>query len=90
MRASVEWDRRDAFYRYVRESDNVIQASELAGWFTALLEVSCPDMEEFFKTVYDFYGMGTTETYVITDLLKSSVYKRAIDFQDDGLSRRPR
>lgn len=54
MRASVEWDRRDAFYRYVRESDNVIQASELAGWFTALLEVSCPDMEEFFKTVYDF------------------------------------
>ncbi len=34
--------------------------------------------------------MGTTETYVITDLLKSSVYKRAIDFQNDGLSRRPR
>ena len=86
MLVSVERDRRDAFYRYVRESDNVIQASELAGRFTALLEVSCPDMEEFLKTVYDFYDMGTTETYVITDLIKSGVYKRAIESRDDGRS----
>ena len=84
--AVVRPDRVDAFYRYVRESDNVIQASELAGRFTALLEVSCPDMEEFLKTVYDFYDMGTTETYVITDLIKSGVYKRAIDSRDDGRS----
>lgn len=83
---SVERGQREAFYRYIRENDNVIEAHELAGRFTAQLTVSCPDMEEFLKTVYDLYDIGTTETYVITDLIKSGVYKRAVDTRNDGRS----
>ena len=84
--AAVDRGQRERFYRYLRESDNVIEAHELAGRFTALLQVSCPDMEEFLKTVYELYDMGSTETYVITDLIKSGVYKRTAESREDGRS----
>lgn len=82
----VHRDQRAAFYQYVKSSDNIIDAYELAGRYTALLYVSCPDMEEFLKTVYDLYDMGTTETYVITDLIKSGIFRRIPDSRDDGRS----
>ena len=41
-------------------------------------------MEEFLKTVYDLYDMGNTETYVITDLIKSGIFRRIPDSRDDG------
>lgn len=82
----VHRDQRAAFYQYVKSSDNIIDAYELAGRYTALLYVSCPDMEEFLKTVYDLYDMGTTETYIITDLIKSGIFRRIPDSRDDGRS----
>lgn len=81
---SVEQARRAAFYQYVKASDSVIEAYDLAGRYTALLSVSCADMEEFLKTVYDLYAMGTTETYIITDLVKNGIYKRPSDSRADG------
>lgn len=86
MLVSVDQAHRDQFYNYIREHDCIIEAYEIVGRFTAMLHVSCSNMEEFLKTVYDFYDMGSTETYVITDLIKSGVYKRAIDTRDDGRS----
>lgn len=82
----VRREQREAFYQYIRSSDSIIEAHELAGRYTALLNVSCPDMEEFLKTVYDLYDMGNTETYVITDLLKSGIFRRATQSRDDGRS----
>ncbi len=80
----IHRDQRTDFYRYVKSSGSVIDAYELAGRYTALLYISCPDMEEFLKTVYDLYDMGNTETYVITDLIKSGIFRRIPDSRDDG------
>lgn len=83
---AVDRANRDRFYNYIRERDCIIEAYEIVGRFTAMLHVSCSNMEEFLKTVYDLYDIGSTETYVITDLIKNGVYKRAIDTRDDGRS----
>lgn len=80
----IHRDQRTHFYQYIKSSGSIIEAHELAGRYTALLYVSCPDMEEFLKTVYDLYDMGNTETYVITDLIKSGIFRRAPDSRDDG------
>lgn len=86
IQVEVHRDQRTAFYQYIKSSDNIIDAYELAGRYTALLYVSCPDMEEFLKTVYDLYDMGNSETYVITDLIKSGIFRRIPDSRDDGRS----
>lgn len=86
IHVAVDREQRDAFYQYIRTSDSIIDAYELAGRYTAVLYVSCPDMEEFLKTVYDLYKMGNTETYVITDLLKSGIFRRTTESRDDGRS----
>lgn len=86
IQVEVHRDQRTAFYQYIKSSDNIIEAYELAGRYTALLYVSCPDMEEFLKTVYDLYDMGNSETYVITDLIKSGIFRRIPDSRDDGRS----
>ncbi len=78
MLVTVEWTKRRAFYEYVKNSDNVIDAYEIAGRFTVLLNISCCDMEEFLKTIYELYDLGTTETYMITDVIKNGFYKQII------------
>lgn len=83
---AVDRPQRDQFYNYIREHDCIIEAYEIVGRFTVMLHMSCSNMEEFLKTVYDLYDLGSTETYVITDLIKNGVYKRAIDTRDDGRS----
>lgn len=76
---AVDREYRDKFYQYVQTSNSVVEAYELAGRYTAVLHLSCPDMEEFLKTVYDLYKMGSSESYVITDLLKSGIYRRGTE-----------
>ena len=64
---SVNQDKRSTFYDFVKGDDRVIEVYELAGRFTAILYVSC---------------RGNPETYQITDVVKSGIYRRIQNTRD--------
>ena len=72
---AVQYGHREEFYSLVQNCDAVVQASEVAGSFTHLLEISCADMDEFQRLVYRFYDMGNVQTCVVLDHLKKGIYK---------------
>ena len=72
---SLSEEKRCRFYQYVNESNCVIDVYELAGRFSEMVYISCRDMEEFLNTMHDLYAIGTTETYLITDRIKTGIYQ---------------
>lgn len=79
---SVNQDKRSAFYDFVKGDDRVIEVYELAGRFTAILYVSCRDMEDYLRLIYTLYDLGNPETYQITDVVKSGIYRRIQNTRD--------
>ncbi len=72
---SVQYGHREEFYRLIQTCDAVVQASEVAGSFTHLVEISCADMDEFQRLVYRFYDTGDVQTCIVLDNLKKGIYK---------------
>lgn len=68
--------RQEELYRFVRENDRIVAAYVLLGRYSLMLQVSCPDMEDYLHTIYLIREYGYTETYPMCDLLKSETYKR--------------
>ena len=86
---AVEYPKREAFYRFVRECDAIISAFEVTGRRSHIVEISCRDMDEFQRTVYALYDMGVTETSVVLDNIKNGIFTKNGDVPGQtGLGRR--
>lgn len=70
-------DRRclGSLYRLIQTSDAIVNASELAGHFTHFIELSCRDMDEFQRMIYQLSELGSLETNIVMDHLKKGIYK---------------
>lgn len=64
-------------YQLIQKSDAIVNASELAGHFTHFIELSCRDMDEFQRMIYQLSELGTLETNIVMDHLKKGIYKNA-------------
>lgn len=82
----VERRRLTDLYRLIQDSDSVVNASELAGHFTHFIELSCIDMDEFQRMIYQLSEMGSLETNIVMDHLKKGIYKNKDTLQDSSFS----
>ena len=72
----VDPTQQEALYHFARESDRIVAAYVLLGKYGLMLQISCPDMEDYLHTIYQIQKFGYTESYPICDLLKTEYYKR--------------
>lgn len=72
----VDPNQQEELYRFVRESARIVAAYVLLGKYGLMLQISCPDMEDYLHTIYLIQKFGFTESYPICDLLKTECYKR--------------
>ena len=70
-----------SLYRLIQTNDAIVNASELAGHFTHFIELSCKDMDEFQRMIYQLSELGNLEVNVVMDHLKKGIYKNARDDQ---------
>lgn len=73
---SVASHRQEALHQFIKENDRIVAAYALLGKYGLMLQISCPDMEDFLHTIYLIQEYGYTESYPICDLLKTESYKR--------------
>ena len=73
---AVDPNQQEALYRFAQESDRITAAYVLLGKYGLMLQISCPDMEDYLHTIYQIQKFGFTESYPICDLLKTEYYKR--------------
>lgn len=62
---STPIENKDAFRRYVEQSDNILEYMEITGRFGHCLRTVCKDAESFLQMTYELYDMGASETYVV-------------------------
>lgn len=69
---AISTEIRSAFYKFVKNNENIVKCYEITGRFQAIVKVSCSDMTTFLEIVNKIYSWGNSETYVITKDLSSS------------------